>query len=109
MAAPLISIGGTQSHGMPQQAVFPKAKIPKAKVMRGALTNKVAMFPAPQSMGALLGYLFGRMLEGADADVRNAAIGAAAYDTAKKEVQKLPTVFGGMPMVPVPDKRMVSL
>lgn len=102
---PLVSIGGTQAHGMPQQAVFPKAKIPKAKVLSGSLINKVAMFPEPQSMGALLGYLFGRMLEGADADVRNAAIGAAAFDSAKK----LPTVFGEIPMVPTPDKRIVSL
>jgi hypothetical protein len=101
---PLISIGGTQTHGMPQQAVFPKAKLPKPKILGGSLVNKTAAFPAPESMGALLGYLFGRMLEGADADVRNAAIGAAAYDSAK-----FPTVFGGIPMVPSPAKRIVSL
>jgi hypothetical protein len=106
---PLISIGGTQTHGMPQQAVFPKAKLPKPKILGGSLVNKTAAFPAPESMGAMLGYLFGRMLEGADADVRNAAIGAAAYDTAKKEVGFFPTVFGGIPSVPSPAKRMVSL
>ena len=101
----------------PQSTVQPGATAPR-KSMTGKV--KLASLPPPASLGALLGLLFGHVLDqqGTMGSTRDAAIGAAAYASAEQDLDMRlralhnagsAPVFGAMPISPTPIRRPGSL
>lgn len=100
----------------PLSSIAPRSKI--------AALPDVFNMPNPTTLGALMGILFGRILdtspghEAAGGAARDAAIGAAAFASAEQELSErlravqnpgMPTVMGPLPVIPTPIRRPGSL